>query len=162
MTETVAVKKTVNIYTDGACSGNPGPGGFGVVLEFQGQRRELSGGYRDTTNNRMEIMAAIVGLETLKEPCRVHLYSDSRYLVDAMTKGWVQRWRAKGWTRDGKQPAMNPDLWVRLLKQTERHEVAFHWVRGHAGHPENERCDQLATAAIRGGNLAVDERGLVR
>jgi len=149
--------KQVKIYTDGACSHNPGPGGYGVVLLWDSHRKELSGGYRKTTNNRMELLAAIAGLEALKEPCRVRLYSDSQYLVNAVALGWARSWQAKGWKRSNKEKALNPDLWERLLELCEIHTVEFEWVRGHAGHPENERCDELATAAARGVNLAIDE-----
>lgn len=148
--------KHVTIYTDGAASGNPGPGGYGVILEFQGKRKELSGGYRRTTNNRMELLAAVVGLEALKERCEVTLYTDSAYLVNALNEGWAQRWRARGWMRNKNEPALNPDLWERLLRLCEQHEVHFVGVKGHAGHPENERCDQLAQEAARGINLPVD------
>ena len=136
--------KMVTVYTDGACRGNPGPGGYGVILQYGEARRELSGGEPETTNNRMELMAAICGLSALKEPCEVTLYSDSRYLVDAVTLGWARSWQATGWKR-GK--AKNPDLWERLLSLLDIHRVSFVWVRGHDGHPENERCDALATAA---------------
>ena len=136
--------KKVTVYTDGACRGNPGPGGFGVILQYGNARRELSGGEALTTNNRMELMAAIEGLSALREPCEVTLYSDSRYLVDAVTLGWARSWQATGWMR-GK--AKNPDLWERLLSLLDIHRVSFVWVRGHDGHPENERCDALATAA---------------
>ncbi len=149
--------KHVKIYTDGGCINNPGPGGYGVVLLFDSHRKELSGGYRRTTNNRMEILAAITGLAALKEPCRVTLYSDSQYLVNAMQKGWARRWQADGWKRSNKERAINPDLWERLLELCRIHKVQFEWVRGHAGHSENERCDELATAAARGSNLAIDE-----
>jgi ribonuclease HI len=149
--------KKITLYTDGACSNNPGPGGYGVVLLFESHRRELSGGYRRTTNNRMEILAAIKGLETLKEPCDVTLYSDSQYLVNAIEKGWAQRWQDAGWMRNKKEKAVNPDLWERLLALCEVHKVRFEWLRGHAGHDENERCDELATSAAHGSNLAVDE-----
>lgn len=148
--------KHVAIYTDGAASGNPGPGGYGVILEFQGKRKELSGGYRRTTNNRMELLAAVVGLEALKERCEVTLYTDSAYLVNALNEGWAQRWRAHGWMRNKNEPALNLDLWERLLRLCEQHEVHFVGVKGHAGHPENERCDQLAQEAARGINLPVD------
>ncbi len=148
--------KHVTIYTDGAASGNPGPGGYGVILEFQGKRKELSGGYRRTTNNRMELLAAVVGLEALKERCEVTLYTDSAYLVNALNEGWAQRWRAHGWMRNKNEPALNLDLWERLLRLCEQHEVHFVGVKGHAGHPENERCDQLAQEAARGINLPVD------
>ena len=152
--------KHVTIYTDGACLGNPGPGGYGTVLLYNTAtptRREFSSGYRRTTNNRMEIMAVLVGLRSLKEPCRVTLHSDSRYVVDAMSKGWAERWRAKGWKKSDKAPALNPDLWAEMLDLSERHEVEYRWVKGHAGDPENERCDQLAVAAARGTELARDE-----
>ena len=149
--------KNVTIYTDGACLGNPGPGGYGAVLLYNGTRKELSGGYRRTTNNRMEIMAVLAGLRSLKEPCRVTLYSDSRYVVDAMSKGWAERWRAKGWKRSDKAPALNPDLWAEMLDLSERHQVEYRWVKGHAGNPENERCDELAVAAANGAELARDE-----
>jgi ribonuclease HI len=149
--------KHVKLYTDGACSHNPGPGGYGAVLLYNSHRKELSGGYRRTTNNRMEIMAAIVGIEAIKEPCQVTLYSDSQYLVDSIEKGWAIRWQANGWKRSNKEKAINPDLWERLLDLCKIHKVQFQWVRGHAGHSENERCDELATAAARCPNLAADE-----
>lgn len=149
--------KHVTLYTDGACSNNPGPGGYGVVLLYDSHRKELSRGYRRTTNNRMEILAAIVGLEALREPCRVTLYSDSQYLVNAIEKGWARRWQANGWMRNKKEEAVNPDLWERLLELCKMHTVRFKWLRGHAGHSENERCDELATAAARGSNLAIDD-----
>jgi ribonuclease HI len=149
--------KQVIIYTDGGCIGNPGPGGYGVVLMHEASRKELSGGFRRTTNNRMELMAAIAGLEALKRPCRVTLYSDSEYVVNAMEQGWAARWRANGWRRGQKQKALNPDLWERLLSLCERHRVRFQWVRGHAGNKENERCDELAQAAARRADLPPDE-----
>lgn len=142
----------VQIYTDGAARGNPdGPGGYGAVLQFwdsKGQlhEKELSQGYIKTTNNRMELMAAIAGLEALNRPCRVELYSDSKYLVDGVQKGWAVSWRKNGWRKGNKEPALNPDLWGRLLDLLEVHQVTLHWVKGHAGHPENERCDALAVA----------------
>ncbi len=139
-------KKIVEVFTDGACLGNPGPGGYGAILRYKGKEKELSGGEAETTNNRMELMAAISALEALREPCRVKLCSDSKYVVDGMGKGWAKKWRANGWMRNKKDPALNPDLWERLLTQFERHEVELIWVKGHAGHPENERCDQLAVA----------------
>jgi ribonuclease HI len=148
--------KNVTIYTDGACLGNPGPGGYGVVLLYQDHRKELSGGFRLTTNNRMEILAAVVALEALREKCRVALYSDSQYVVNAIEKGWAVRWRANQWRRNKHEMALNPDLWERLLQCLEMHEIVFRWVRGHAGHPDNERCDQLAVAAANGRDLAVD------
>ncbi|CCO09122.1 ribonuclease HI [Desulforamulus hydrothermalis] len=150
--------KEVIIYTDGACSGNPGPGGYGVVLLYKGHRKELSGGFRNTTNNRMEILAAIVGLEQLKERCSVTLYTDSQYLVNAIEQGWAKKWRANGWMRNKKEPALNADLWERLLKLLEYHQVKFVWVRGHAGNPENERCDRLAVEAARQPDLPPDIR----
>jgi ribonuclease HI len=148
--------KNVKLYTDGACSHNPGPGGYGVVLIYDSHRKELSEGFRLTTNNRMEILAAIAGLEALKEPCHVTLYSDSQYLVNAIEKGWALRWQANGWMRNKKEKAINPDLWERLLELCKTHKVQFEWVRGHAGHPENERCDELATTAARGSHLPAD------
>jgi ribonuclease HI len=149
--------KQVTLYTDGGCINNPGPGGYGVVLLYNSHRKELSGGYRRTTNNRMEILAAIAGLEALKEPCSVTLHSDSQYLVHAIEKGWASRWQANGWMRNRKEKAVNPDLWERLLELCKIHAVQFEWLRGHAGHSENERCDELATAGARSSNLAVDE-----
>ncbi len=146
----------MTIYTDGACLGNPGPGGYGVVMLLTGRRRELSGGFRLTTNNRMEMMAAIIGLSALKVRCRVTLYSDSRYLVDAVTRGWARRWRANGWRRNAKDRAVNPDLWGQLLDLCDQHDVSFEWVRGHAGNRENERCDALATGAARTPDLPAD------
>jgi ribonuclease HI len=148
--------KNVTIYTDGACHGNPGPGGYGVILQSGEVKKEKSGGFRKTTNNRMEIMAAIVGLEELKERCRVTLYSDSEYLVNAITQGWARRWKENGWMRNKKDRAVNPELWQKLLKLCELHEVEFKWVRGHASHKENERCDKLATAAAGQAGLPVD------
>jgi ribonuclease HI len=149
--------KEVTIYTDGAADPNPGPGGYGIVLIFGKHRKELSGGFAHTTNNRMELLAAIKGLEALKTPCKVRLHSDSQYLVNAMTEGWARRWQAHGWKRNRHDYAINPDLWGRLLTLCETHEVKFIWVKGHAGHRENERCDQLAGQAIQKGNLPADE-----
>lgn len=150
--------KKVEIYTDGGAKGNPGPGGYGVVLRFNGHERELSGGFRRTTNNRMELRAAIEGLRVLKEPCQVVLYSDSRYLVDGIEKGWAARWRANNWKRNKQgDKAQNADLWAELLQLLSRHQVKFSWVEGHAGHPENERCDALVHAAATGGSLAIDQ-----
>ncbi len=139
-------KKTVEIYTDGACSGNPGPGGYGVILRYRGVEKELSGGEPATTNNRMELSGVICGLEALKEPCVIRLYTDSRYVVDAMSKGWAERWRQNGWKRNAKEKALNPDLWERLLDLCAKHEVTFCWVKGHAENPYNNRCDALAVA----------------
>ena len=149
--------KHVTLYTDGACKNNPGPGGYGVVLQYGEYRKELSAGYRMTTNNRMEVLAAIAGLETLKEPCDVRLVSDSQYLVNAIEKGWARRWEMDGWMRGKRGKAVNPDLWEKLLTLCKIHNVKFEWVRGHAGHPENERCDTLATSAAVSPELAVDE-----
>jgi ribonuclease HI len=147
----------VTLYTDGGCLDNPGRGGYGVVLLYKGHRKELSGGFRRTTNNRMEILAAIKGLEALREKCRVTLYSDSQYLVHAIEQGWAERWRAHGWWRNRKDKAINPDLWERLLDLVDRHEVRFQWIRGHAGNTENERADVLAREAALSDNLATDE-----
>ena len=149
-------RKEVTIYTDGGALGNPGPGGYGVILDYRGHRKELSGGFRHTTNNRMELMAAIEGLRALKEPCRVTLYTDSRYLVDAMEKGWARRWQANGWRRNKKEEALNADLWEELLRLCDLHEVRFVWVKGHSGHPENERCDRLVQEAARQADLPPD------
>ena len=136
----------VSIFTDGACSGNPGPGGWGAILRYHGTERELSGGAAQTTNNRMELTAAIEALSALKRPCSVVLYSDSKYLIDAVEKGWAKGWRARGWVKADKKPALNSDLWERLLGLLEIHEVRFVWVKGHNEHPENERCDRMAVA----------------
>ena len=146
----------VIIYTDGACLGNPGRGGYGAVLLYDGHRKELSGGFGLTTNNRMEIMAAIVALSALKRNCTATLYTDSQYLVNALTKGWVEKWRAKGWMRNKQEKALNPDLWEQLLGQCRHHQVEFIWVRGHAANVENERCDLLAREAAVGQNLRPD------
>jgi ribonuclease HI len=149
--------KQITIHTDGAARGNPGPGGYGAILEYRGHVRELSQGFTRTTNNRMELLAAVVALETLKEPCAASVHSDSRYLVDAMTKGWLLSWKRRGWTRGPKrEPLKNADLWQRLDLAVARHQVAWHWVRGHAGHPLNERCDALATRAADRGPHLVD------
>ncbi|MBR7161998.1 MAG: ribonuclease HI [Clostridia bacterium] len=137
----------VKLYTDGACKGNPGPGGWGCILVYGDVEKELSGGERQTTNNRMELSAAIAGLEALKAPCEVELWSDSKYLVDAITKGWARSWKAKGWKKADGKPALNPDLWEKLLALMEVHSVKLVWVRGHNGHEYNERCDRLAVAA---------------
>ena len=150
-------KRHVTVHTDGACIGNPGPGGYGAVLEFGEHRRELSGGYRHTTNNRMELMGPIKSLEALRESCQVTLYSDSKYVVDAVDKGWAKRWQDNGWMRNKKEQAVNPDLWGQLLALCEHHDVEFLWVKGHAGNPQNERCDQLATEAAQRNDLPVDE-----
>lgn len=136
--------KNVEIFTDGACSGNPGPGGWGAILRYKENEKELSGGAADTTNNRMEITAALQALTALKEPCNVTLYSDSQYVCNALKLGWAKKWKANNWMRNKKEPALNPDLWEKLLEQYDRHNVTVVWVKGHAGHPENERCDRLA------------------
>jgi len=148
--------KHVTIYTDGGSLGNPGPGGYGIVLKFNGHRKELSGGFQHTTNNRMELLAAIKGLEALKEPCVVTLYSDSQYVTRGMTEGWAKRWRSNRWMRNKKDKAQNVDLWARLLNLCEKHEVEFNWIRGHAGDPDNERCDALAKAAAQQDDLPPD------
>ncbi len=148
--------KPVTIYTDGACLGNPGPGGYGVVMLYGIHRKELSGGFCMTTNNRMELSAAIAGLQALKSPCTVTLYTDSQYLVNAITKGWALKWRKQGWMRTKKDKAQNPDLWEQLLALCGRHNVSFEWVKGHAGNAENERCDFLATTAAKRTNLPPD------
>lgn len=153
----------VKIYTDGAARGNPdGPGGYGTVLEYvdpKGQLhvKEMSRGYVKTTNNRMELMAVIAGLEALNRPCTVEIYSDSQYVVNAFNQHWVDGWIRKGWRRGKNEPVKNVDLWKRLLKAKEPHEVSFHWVKGHDGHPQNEKCDELATTAADGDDLIVDE-----
>lgn len=140
------MKKFVEIFTDGACSGNPGPGGWGAVLRFGGREKELSGGEKDTTNNRMELTAVISALSALQEPCKVKLTTDSKYVCDAVLQGWVYSWQKNGWRKADKKPALNVDLWEKLLPLLETHEVEFCWVKGHAGHPENERCDTLAVS----------------
>ncbi len=141
--------KKVEIFTDGACSGNPGPGGWGSILRYNGFEKELSGGEANTTNNRMELSAVIFALEALKEPCEVELYSDSQYVCNALTQGWAKKWQANGWMRNKREPALNPELWERLLCLCEKHDVHVNWVKGHAGHPENERCDKLAVAQAK-------------
>lgn len=140
----MAELSNVELYTDGACSGNPGPGGYGAILRCMGFEKEISGGDPCTTNNRMELMAVICGLEALNRRCRVTIYSDSKYFVDAVEKGWAKSWQRNGWINSSKQPAKNPDLWERLLSLLDKHEVSLVWLKGHAGHPENERCDRMA------------------
>ena len=140
--------KHVDIYTDGACSGNPGPGGYGAILVYQGKEKELCGGQAQTTNNRMELTAAIAALKALKEPCQVTLYSDSQYLVNGFQKGWVYQWEQKNWVKSDKKPVLNVDLWQELLQLFRTHQVELVWVRGHAGHPQNERCDRLAVSQV--------------
>lgn len=152
------IRTQVTIYTDGACDPNPGgPGGYGIVIVSNGKSKELSGGFRSTTNNRMEVYAAIVGLSSLVMPSNVRLFSDSAYLVRSMTLGWVKRWKARDWWRTKREKALNIDLWEQLLPLCELHQVEFIWVRGHAGNPYNERCDKLAVTALRRKNLAVDQ-----
>ena len=141
--------KTVTIYTDGACSGNPGPGGWGAILQYGAHQKELSGGASHTTNNRMELTGVIEALSLLKEPCTVELYSDSKYVIDALTRGWAKGWRERGWVKSDKKPALNPDLWETLLDLCEIHTVRCHWVKGHAENPYNNRCDELAVAESR-------------
>ena len=146
--------KTVTLYTDGACSGNPGPGGWGAILEYQGREKELSGGESSTTNNRMELTAVIEGLSALKEPCIVELYSDSKYVIDSLEKGWARSWQKRGWVKSDKTPALNPDLWEKLLSLADLHQIRCHWVKGHAENEKNNRCDQMAVAQskkCRGG-----------
>jgi ribonuclease HI len=150
------IMKRVDIFTDGACSGNPGPGGYGVILKSGNARKEISAGYKNTTNNRMELMAVIAGLSALNAKCNVTVYSDSKYIVDAISKGWARRWKKNNWYRNKTDKAMNPDLWQELLLLIEQHQVKFVWVKGHAGHEENERCDQLAVDAAAGENLFED------
>ncbi len=149
--------KHITLHTDGACLGNPGPGGYGVILDYKGHRRELSKGFRKTTNNRMELLGAIVGLEALKEKCRITTYCDSQYVVNGIERGWARKWKANGWRRNKKELALNADLWQRLLDVCDRHDVEFVWVRGHAGNAENERCDRLAVEAAQQSELEVDE-----
>ncbi len=138
--------KHVKLFTDGACSGNPGPGGWAAILQYNGHEKELSGGEPETTNNRMELTAVIEGLSALKEPCVVDLVSDSKYVIDSIQKGWVYSWKKNGWRKADKKPALNVDLWEKLLGLLEVHQVNFIWIKGHDGHPENERCDKLAVA----------------
>jgi len=148
--------KRVTIHTDGACKGNPGPGGYGAVLVCGGHRKELSAGYRLTTNNRMELRAAIAALELLTEPCEVDLHSDSKYLVQAITKNWLQGWQRRGWLTSDKQAVKNQDLWLALMAAMAPHKIQWLWVKGHAGHTENERCDELANLAVAANDLIVD------
>lgn len=142
-------KKKIFIYTDGACSGNPGKGGWGAILIYKNHRKEISGAETETTNNKMELTAMIKALEALKEPCEVEAYTDSKYLCDSINKGWAESWRENNWVKKDKKPAMNADLWEQLLTLTKKHRVEINWVKGHAGHPENERCDELATNEIK-------------
>lgn len=139
--------KTVELFCDGACSGNPGPGGWGALLRFEDAERELSGGETHTTNNRMELMACIAGLEALKEPCSVRVTTDSQYLAKAFGDGWLEKWQRNGWRTSSKEPVKNRELWERLIELAKKHHLTWHWIRGHAGHAENERCDKLAVSA---------------
>ena len=148
--------KHVDIYSDGACSGNPGPGGYGTIVVYKKYEKVISGGEAKTTNNRMELLGAICGLEALNEPCEVTVTSDSKYLVDAVRLGWAKKWRAAGWMRTKHEPALNPDLWELVLDEAERHKIEYVWVKGHAGHPENERCDTLAVESYQNGALEED------
>ncbi|MBN2035267.1 MAG: ribonuclease HI [Chitinispirillaceae bacterium] len=148
--------KRITVFTDGACSGNPGPGGYGVILRYNNHEKVISGGFRKTTNNRMELYAAIVALESLKEPCDVTMVTDSQYLVHAVEKGWLRAWKAKDWRKSGKGRVLNIDLWERLLAHLNKHKVSFIWIRGHAGHAENERCDAMAVAASLAPHLPED------
>ena len=149
--------KEVTIFTDGACSGNPGPGGWGTILDYNGRRKELSGGEKNTTNNRMELTAVIEGLKALKEKCKVTVITDSKYVSDGINLGWARGWKANNWRKKNKKPALNPELWDELLMLIDNHVVTIKWIKGHAGHPENERCDTLATTAADGNDLIVDE-----
>lgn len=149
-------KPHVELFADGACSGNPGPGGYGTILKMGEHTKEFSGGYNNTTNNRMEILGVIIGLEGLKQPCRVRIVSDSQYVVNSISKGWVFSWQKNNWKKADKKRAENVDLWERLLPLLELHECEFEWIRGHNGHPENERCDELAVTAYKAGNLPKD------
>lgn len=141
--------KTVDIYSDGACSGNPGPGGWGAILRYGKYERQMSGGEKQTTNNRMELLAIISALKALNEPCKVFIHSDSKYVIDAVVLGWAKKWKANGWMRNKKDKALNVDLWKQLLELLDKHEVEFEWIKGHSGHPENEKCDQLAVQESR-------------
>ncbi len=156
MLKSTAMTTPIQLFTDGACTGNPGPGGYGLILkEPEGERTDAQG-YRHTTNNRMELLAVIRGLELLAAPSTVMVYSDSQYVINGITKGWAKKWQANGWIKSDKAPALNVDLWQRLLDLCKQHKVSFQWVRGHSGHPENERCDRLAVSAARSRNLLVD------
>jgi len=157
MLEGITTLQEVQIYADGACKRNPGPGGYGAVLRSNGQEKILSGGFRLTTNNRMEMLGVIAALESLSNASTVTITSDSKYVVDAVSKGWARKWRGNNWKKSDGQKALNQDLWIRLLNLCESHHVKFVWVRGHDGHPENERCDQMATTAAAKENLPVDE-----
>ncbi|MFH0925881.1 MAG: ribonuclease HI [bacterium] len=149
--------KEVKLYTDGACQGNPGPGGYGIILIYNNHRKEFSGGFRNTTNNRMELIAIINGLEQLKEKCKVTIFTDSQYVVNSINKGWARKWQKNNWYRNKEEKAANTDLWQKLLNLCDNHQVAFIWIKGHNNHPENEYCDQLAVAAAKKPNLPLDE-----
>lgn len=138
--------KQVDIFTDGACSGNPGPGGWGAILRYKGTDKEISGGEKQTTNNRMELTAVIEALKLLKEPCEVTLWTDSKYVADGLGKGWAAGWKKNGWRKADKKPALNPDLWNELLNLNDKHTIKIQWIKGHASHPENEKCDRMAVA----------------
>ncbi len=140
-------RKSIQLFSDGACSGNPGPGGWGAILRYKNTEKELSGGEKETTNNRMELLGVISALETLKEPCDVEICTDSKYVVDAFEKKWLESWQVNGWKTAGKKPVKNRELWERLLKQASIHNLTWKWIRGHAGHTENERCDRIAVEA---------------
>jgi ribonuclease HI len=157
MTDIDTSLKQVEIFTDGACTGNPGPGGYGAILKSDEKEIELSAGYRKTTNNRMELMAVITGLQKLRFRCSVKLYTDSQYVANGIKLGWAKKWKANRWRKATGEPALNIDLWATLLDLCDEHDVHFIWVKGHAGHPENERCDKLSVAASRGKNLLSDE-----
>jgi len=149
--------KEVLLYTDGACSGNPGPGGWAAILIWGDHRKEASGGFRRTTNNRMELTAVIEGLKLLNRPCRVRVFSDSRLVVDAFQKNWIKHWQENNWRKTDRSLVKNPELWMKLLSLCQSHTVNFDWIKAHNGHPENEKCDQMAVAAAKGNNLLVDE-----
>ncbi|MDE5681868.1 MAG: ribonuclease HI, partial [Mailhella sp.] len=149
-------EKEVNLYSDGSCLGNPGKGGYGVILEFKGKKQELSEGFSLTTNNRMELSGVIAGLNKLKEACTVNIYTDSQYVAKAIKQGWLENWKKNGWKNSQKKPVKNQDLWMELDKALSRHNVTFNWIKGHAGHPENERCDELARTSANAENLAED------
>lgn len=146
----------VHIYTDGSCLGNPGPGGWAAILDYNGSRKEISGGFALTTNNRMEILAVLEALQILKRPCQVDLFTDSQYVANAITKKWLSSWQKNGWKTAAKKPVKNQDLWEKMAQLLERHHVRFHWLKGHAGHPENERCDELARAQAQKTTLPAD------
>jgi ribonuclease HI len=149
--------RLIDMYTDGASSGNPGPGGYGVILKYKDHIKELSGGFRKTTNNRMELKAVIEGLKSLKEKCKVNIYSDSKYIVDAIEQEWIYKWKNLGWRRNKKQKLLNPDLWKELFNLLQKHKIKLFWIKGHSAHPENERCDYLAVKASQQSNLPPDE-----